>query len=222
MNTTDITLLLDRSGSMQSIASDTIGGINTFLKEQQALPGDATFSLVLFSSNGYERVITRRPIREVQPLTSLATMGMTPLLDAMAETIDETGARLRDLPLEKRPAHVVMVVVTDGLENDSRRFTRDQVFAKIQHQRDHYQWLFLYLGANQDAIAVGRDLGIHVNHAGTYGISEQSVNAMYRNVSAKVADNRAGIPMASVAFTDAERTSMADETTAPDSTTTAS
>lgn len=213
-DTTDITILLDRSGSMQRIASDTVGGINTFIKEQQALPGDALLSLVMFDSQGYDRVIDRVPIRAVPPLLSMAPRGDTPLLDAMARTIDETGARLAAVPPSERPAHVVVVVVTDGEENASKAYGRAQVFAKVSHQREHYQWLFLYLGANQDAIAVGHEIGIAQMHAGAYGVTPQSVHAMYRNASAKVADNRAGLAPDVIAFSDSERASMWDAATA--------
>jgi hypothetical protein len=208
---TDITLLLDRSGSMESIATDTVGGINTFIKEQQALPGEATFSLVLFDSHGYDRIIDCTPIRDVQPLAGMSPRASTPLLDSMARTIDETGARLAAVPEDRRPAHVVVVTVTDGLENASVTFTREQVFAKVKHQIEHYGWLFLYLGANQDAIAVGHDLGIAAQHAGTYGLTGQHVNSAYQNTSAKVGDFRAGMRGMSVGFTAAERSAMDDD-----------
>lgn len=168
---THISLLLDRSGSMAAVADDTIGGFNQFIVEQQKQPGICTFTLVQFDSVDPQEVLHEmRPMHEVPPLTrrNFQPRGSTPLLDAMGQLIDRTGARLAALAEPDRPTRVIVVILTDGMENSSQRYSRRQVFEMIQHQQDVYGWQFIFLGANQDAIAEARTLGIGREKALTY------------------------------------------------------
>jgi Mg-chelatase subunit ChlD len=166
---TDITVILDRSGSMGSCVDDTIGGFNTFLKDQQEQAGKANLSLVQFN-HGYELVYNGTPIKNAPKLDTknYVPMGSTALLDAMGKTITDVGARLKAMPMSERPQNVLFVIITDGLENASHQYNRNQVFDMVKHQQDVYKWQFLYLGANQDAIAVGITMGIPMASAGTY------------------------------------------------------
>jgi len=168
-NYTDITIVLDRSGSMDCVKDDTIGGVNQFLKSQQAVPGEATFSLVQFD-NVIEDVVWGVPLGAAQPLTSetFVPRGSTALLDAIGQTIDRVGQSLAAMNEPERPDKVVFVIVTDGLENASSVFTRHKIDGMIAHQRDQYQWQFLFLGANQDAIATAASLNISAESALTY------------------------------------------------------
>ena len=157
----DITIILDRSGSMQSIASDVVGGFNHFVTAQRAQPGDCRLTLVQFDDQ-YEVVYAEQSIADAPLLTAdtFQPRGTTALLDAIGRTIDATGERLRVLPETDRPDRVLMVIITDGLENASTRYTRARVFEMISTQRDVYRWGFLFMAANQDAIQEGGHIGI--------------------------------------------------------------
>ncbi len=166
---THITFVLDRSGSMQSIVSDTIGGFNRFLEEQQQAPGRATMTLVQFDHE-YEPLLVVAPLSEARPLSprTYRPRGSTALLDAIGRAIDETGQSLAAMNEPDRPSTVLFVILTDGQENASRVFTRERVFDMISHQRAQYQWQFVFLGANQDAIAEASHLGIAAGAALTF------------------------------------------------------
>ncbi|VVB50697.1 von Willebrand factor type A domain protein [uncultured archaeon] len=170
-NYTDVTLVLDRSGSMGHTANDTIGGINEFIKEQQGKEGKKVcFTLVQFDADcedWYLKNCEGQDINTVALLdkSSYKPRGGTALIDAMAQAILETGKRLGDMPEDERPANVIFAVMTDGEENSSRKYTNQQVFDMIKHQTDVYKWAFLFLGANQDAIASGSRYGFMANNS---------------------------------------------------------
>src|SRR5262249_34920935 len=146
---TDITVVVDRSGSMAACQSDAEGGLNTFINEQKRLPGESLFTLVQFDTE-YEFVHKGIPIRDVPPY-HLVPRGSTALLDAVGRAIIETGERLRNMKEADRPGLVVFVILTDGQENSSREFQLAKIKEMVQHQQDVYKWQFTYLGANQDA-----------------------------------------------------------------------
>ena len=135
-NYTDITLILDRSGSMKRIASATIDGRNQFVAEQRELPGQVTLSLVQFNTRR-KVCYTGAPIHEVPRLDSdeYKPAGGTALIDAIADTIDDTGRRLGAVAERDRPAHVILAILTDGKENNSRRFSYPQVVERIERQQ---------------------------------------------------------------------------------------
>jgi hypothetical protein len=204
---TAIAMVLDRSGSMESIAADTIGGVNTFLTEQKRVPDPATFTLAQFD-NVYE-VVFEGPVAAM-PLLTPATFvprGSTALLDAIGRTIDTLGGKLATMLEADRPGKVIVVIVTDGHENASQTFTRAQVDQMITHQRDVYKWEFVYLGANQDAIDVAGQIGIPMSHAVTYTANAAGTRNVLRSVSSKVADYRTDTNLNAtfVAFTPDER-----------------
>jgi hypothetical protein len=157
----DITVILDRSGSMESIASDVVGGFNRFVTDQRGQPGECRLTLVQFDHE-YQVVYAGRLIAEAPLLTpdTFKPRGTTALLDAIGRTIEATGDRLRALPEADRPDRVLLVVTTDGLENASTDYTRARVFEMISTHRDVYRWKFLFMAANQDAIQEGGQIGI--------------------------------------------------------------
>ena len=165
-NLTELVAILDRSGSMEAIRDDAIGGFNAFLAEQKALPGEARLTLVLFDDQ-YEVAVDHARLQSVEPLTSrtFVPRGSTALLDAMGRTIDEVGQRLAKTPEAERPAKVIVVTITDGHENASTSYTQRQVFDRVARQRDTYGWEFRFIGANQDAIATAAQLSIDAAHA---------------------------------------------------------
>src|SRR6476660_4507390 len=131
-----IAVLLDRSGPMESIKSDTEGGFNAFIAEQRNEPLDIRVTLAQFDTD-YDVVYANRPVREVPPL-ELQPRGMTALYDAVGKLITDVGAELAALPEYERPGRVVVVVLTDGHENSSREWTHDAVRAVIRRQESEY------------------------------------------------------------------------------------
>ena len=190
---TDITVILDRSGSMESIAADVIRGFNTFLADQQHQPGDCRLTLVQFDDR-YEVLYTGRPIADASELTreTFVPRGTTALLDAIGRTIDATGDRLGVLAEAERPDRVLVVIFTDGLENASTDYSREQIFGMISRQQDVYHWSFLFLAANQDAVAEGAKVGIAAQHSLDFAATGKGVRAASRAMSDAVLELRTG------------------------------
>lgn len=155
---TDITFVVDRSGSMEGIRDDAEGGVNSFVAEQAKAPGEALLTLVQFDTE-YEFVHKGTPIRDVGKF-ELHPRGATALLDAVGRAVNETGERLARMAEADRPGLVIFVIVTDGQENSSREFSKQQVKEMIERQQNVYSWHFTFLGANQDAFAEAGALGI--------------------------------------------------------------
>ncbi len=165
----EIAFVLDRSGSMKSCQQAAIEGFNQFLADQQKTDGLAKLTLVLFDDE-YLVPISSIPVEEVVSLTddTYQPQGCTALLDAIGQTIDDVGQRLAGLAEKDRPGQVIVAILTDGLENASQRFTWKEIAGKIKNQTDTYKWIFLFLGANQDAIATAANLSIAANNAANY------------------------------------------------------
>lgn len=190
---TDINLLLDRSGSMELIRDDTIGGINQFVETQKQLPGTATFSMFQFDDT-FDVKIQNTPLNDVPTFTrnDLVPRGWTALLDAMARTINHVGNRLSLLNEQDRPNKVLVAVVTDGQENDSKEFNKKQVFDMVNHQKTKYGWEFVYIGANQDAISVGQSMGIASGSCLNYEATSGGIKLMAESLNAYTGNYRAG------------------------------
>ncbi len=173
-NYTHISFVLDRSGSMQSMVNDAIGGFNAFLAEQQAFPGEATFTLAQFD-NIYELLYPFANIQDVKPLTkeTFVPRGSTALLDAIGKCVNETGKHLAATPEPARPEKVLFVILTDGEENSSREFNHHQINDMITQQQNVYKWQFIFLAANQDAIASASRLGIDTTGGAVMGYTSQ-------------------------------------------------
>ncbi len=204
---TDITLVVDRSGSMSSVRKEAEGGINAFIAEQAKEPGEALLTLVQFDTQ-YEFLHHGVPIAEVEEY-HLVPRGMTALLDAVGRAIHEVGERLAKLEEAQRPGLVIFVVMTDGLENSSREFTKQQIHQMIQHQQEKYQWQFTFLGADQNAFAEARAMGIDT--AGTANFSKHKVTDAYSSTTSKISRMRRqsmAETMISNEFTDEEMDAM--------------
>jgi len=204
-NLTHLYFLLDRSGSMQSIKSDTEGGFAAFVEEQRRTDGECRVTLAQFD-NHYDVVYADRPIADVPPL-ELVPRGSTALLDAMGRLVTDAGAGLAALPEERRPGTVIVAIMTDGLENASQEWTHPAIKALVEQQTNQYGWQFMYMGADQDAIEVGRNIGVAAANSITYG-RDKSQEVM-ANVSGKISTfrtARAVDPAAAMpAFTEEER-----------------
>ena len=188
---TEIVCILDRSGSMESICDDAIGGFNAFLQEQKAESGQATLTVVLFD-NEYKLLYEGRDIQAVKPLdrSTYQPRGATALLDAIGTTVDRVGKRLADTPQDRRPGKVIVAILTDGQENDSHRYSHRQVFDMIRHQRQCYQWEFVFLAANQNAIATGTSLCIDQDSSFDFEASGAGVAKAYTSISRIVSVTR--------------------------------
>jgi uncharacterized protein YegL len=184
---TEIVCIIDKSGSMDSVRDDSIGGFNTFLKGQRELPGEALFTLTLFDTD-YTVIHNGVPIAEVPELTSDTYIpgGMTALLDAMGRTIDKVGQRLAETDEDDRPENVIVAILTDGQENSSTEYTRDQVMASVKQQQDEWSWEFMYLGANQDAVYEGGRLGISAARSRNYVADSDGTSKVYQEMSMEV------------------------------------
>ena len=189
---THISAIIDRSGSMASIKTDTEGGFNSFLTAQKALPGEATISLTTFDTY-VETVYRMKPIQEV-PAFTLIPRGMTALLDAVGMTIRSLGEKLAAMDESDRPEKVIIVIVTDGEENNSQEFTFDAIKQLITQQTETYKWEFVFLGANQDAIQVGGRLGVPKGKSMSYACSSRGIGSTYDSMTGKVTRMRSAAP----------------------------
>lgn len=178
---TMICILLDRSGSMQGQEDDVVGGVNAFIEEQKALPDPATIALVRFDSLAVERFRPMGPLSEAKPIerSDFAPRGGTPLLDAVGRTIAELDEDWK----REQPERCVMVIVTDGQENQSIEFTRDKVKGLIKARQDSGKWAFVYLGADVDAFTEASNIGIPMANAAGWTKTSAGISAMYSAAS---------------------------------------
>jgi len=191
---TDIHLILDRSGSIRNVLSDIVGGVNSFIEQQKNVPGECNISLYKFNDL-LESIYKNKPIAEAQLITNddLNPQGMTSLLDSIGTVIDDAGKYYASLDESERPEKVLVIVATDGEENNSRKYVSKEIFDKVQHQEKKYNWKFVFIGADIDAWAVGGNVGIAASS--TLNISKtaghitgsfdllSSKSAMFRSVN---------------------------------------
>ena len=186
-NLTEIAYILDRSGSMHDMVEPAIAGFNRFLKEQQDAPAEARLTLVLFDD---EYLVPHQsvPIDEVSGLdtTTYVPRSMTALFDAIGRTIVDLGKKLDALPQSERPGQVIVAIFTDGLENASTDYDLPKISEMIRHQQDTYKWTFLFLGANQDAIATAGRMGIDRKNSSTVHYSCKGVRSSSASISRKM------------------------------------
>lgn len=207
INLTDITVVLDRSGSMSSVKTDTIGGFNEFVLNQRKDPDEARLTLVQFDDQ-YEVNYTARDIQSAPLLDdkTFAPRGSTALLDAIGKTLVSTGERLSKMPEAERPGKIVFVILTDGDENASKEYSKTKIDEMIRHQSEVYNWNFVFLGANQDAIKTGASLGILAGNAMSYAANGAGTRSAFDAVSASVTLYKsAGSAKIDTFFTDAQR-----------------
>lgn len=197
--TTLLVLIVDRSGSMEAIRSDMEGGIAALLAEQAGEKGTCLVTLAQFDDH-YELLADAVPVPELLPY-KLVPRGTTALLDAMGRTISMVRAEVEALPKADRPKHIVVAVITDGLENASREWTHLQVMDCVK-ARIAEGWHFTFLGANQDAIQEGGHVGVAGDSSLTYDAA-RSREAM-GSMSASVGRMRRG-EAKRLEFTEEER-----------------
>lgn len=166
---TELVFILDRSGSMQGLEADTIGGFNSMIEKQKKEEGEAYVSAVLFDDR-MEVLYDRVELQKVEPMTARQyyVRGCTALLDALGGAIHHIGNVHKYAREEDVPEKTIFVITTDGMENASRTYSLDRVRRMVERQQKQYHWEFLFLGANIDAIAEASRFGIHASRAANY------------------------------------------------------
>lgn len=207
-NFTRIAIVLDRSGSMESCKESTVSGFNEFIRTQRELPGEAMVKLVQFDDR-YETVFDMN-LKMCPELTqnTFVPRGSTALLDAQGRTIVELGRELAAMPEPERPSKVIVVTLTDGQENASKEFSLEKIGEMIREQRDKYNWDFVFLGANQDAIATAAAMSIPLPSAMSYSTSKTGIAATMAAVSHYVGAARSG---KAAAFSEQDRHSAIEK-----------
>ena len=193
---TELVFILDRSGSMQGLEQDTIGGFNSMIEEQKRSEGKVLVSTVLFSNQS--RVLyDREPLDQVRAMTTAdyRVGGGTALLDAVGEAIHHIGIVHKYARPEDRPKKTMFVITTDGMENASRRYNYERVKEMIRRQKEKYGWEFIFLGANIDAAAEAGRFGIDPACAVNYNSDRAGTRISYAAVSAACTAFRADAPM---------------------------
>ena len=181
---TEIICIIDRSGSMESIRSDAIGGFNRFLADQQEPEDPARLTMVLFDDQ-YEVVHNGIDIRTVPLLTNntFVPRGMTALLDAVGKTLNTVSARLAEIPADDRPEKIIVAILTDGHENASREFTLPVIREMISHYTTDLKWDFIYLAATQDAFGEAGKMGISADNTVQFAANKAGIQNSYQSIS---------------------------------------
>lgn len=190
-----IHVILDRSGSMESIRSDVIGGFNVFIEEQKKVPGEATLTLVQFDDEDpYEVIHSFKNIQEVAPLTqeTFVPRGWTPLLDAIGRAINDCGQKLSVMTEDERPEKVIFCIFTDGRENRSKEFKKEKVTQMIREQTDRWKWEFMFMSCDLSAIDDAVSYGIARHNTLSFSKDSAGTREVYGTMSAGVTRRRNG------------------------------
>lgn len=195
-NITELVFILDRSGSMQGLESDTIGGFNSMIEKQKQQDGDCYVSTVLFDDES-EVLYDRVKLESIPKMTErdYSVGGSTALIDAIGGAIRHIGNIHKYARPEDVPEHTMFVITTDGYENASRRYSAPQVKRMIERQKAKYGWEFLFIGANIDAVETAARYGIGKDRAVNYNADGEGTQILYESVSRAVGNLRANAPI---------------------------
>ena len=194
---TELVFILDRSGSMAGLESDTIGGFNAMIQKQKKKEGECYVSTVLFDDKP-EVLHDRVKLADIKPMTDkeYTVRGCTALIDALGGAIHHIGNVHKYARNEDVPEHTIFVITTDGMENASRRYSSDKVKAMIERQKERYGWEFLFIGANIDAVETAAQYGIGKDRAVNYNADEIGTQILYESLSTVVSKVRDSKPIA--------------------------
>ena len=183
-NITELVFILDRSGSMAGLESDTIGGFNSMIERQKKESGEVYVTTVLFDTR-FDRIHDRKKLSEIPVLTERDYVpgGCTALLDAIGDTVHHIVHIHRYARAEDVPEKTVVVITTDGLENASRLYSLDEVKKLIEHEQEKYGWEFLFLGANIDAVKTAGSMGIRADRSANFMPDSAGVELSFHAVS---------------------------------------
>ncbi len=189
-NLTELVFILDKSGSMYNLATDTIGGYNSLLEKQRKVEGECTITTVLFSDQ-YALLHDRIDIRAIRPITDkeYSTGGMTALYDAVGRTLSKIENAQVHTAEDYRAEKVMVVIITDGYENASREYDAAQVKSLIERQKEK-GWEFIFLGANIDSVSTAANIGISADRAVDYVPDKQGTELNYDAMSRAVSSYR--------------------------------
>ena len=178
---TEIIFILDRSGSMEGLEADTIGGFNSMMRKQASEPGDALVSTLLFD-NDVEVIHDRLNIKDVPEITSKEyyVRGCTALLDAVGGAIKHISMIHKYARKEDIPEKTLFIITTDGMENASRLYSYDDVRSMVEHQKSKHGWEFIFLGANIDAATEASRYGIDSSMAVNYNCDSEGVGISFK------------------------------------------
>lgn len=193
---TEIIFLLDRSGSMAGLETDTIGGFNSMIQQQKSKSGKCYVSTVLFDHVS-EVLHDRVELSDVQEMTSkdYFVRGSTALMDAIGYSIHHIRNVHKYARPEDVPQKTLFVITTDGYENASRRYNRSDIKKMIERQQKKYDWEFLFIGANIDAVETASEYGISPERAVNYHCDSIGTELLYQDLSDAVDCIRAGMPL---------------------------
>ena len=189
-NLTELIFILDRSGSMQGLEGDTIGGFNAMLEKQKQAEGQARVTTALFD-NSYELLHDRLDLQAVNPITDqdYFVRGSTALLDAIARSVMKVDSVMKATTEQFRPDKVLFVIITDGMENASREYTTKKVKSMIEAEKEK-GWEFVFLGANMDAVETAAQYGIDADNTADYLADREGTRLNYTAMSDAVAQFR--------------------------------
>ena len=196
-NLTELVFILDRSGSMRGLEGDTIGGFNAMIEKQKKEPGEAFVSTVLFD-NVSEVLHDRVPLGEVPEMTDrdYTVRGSTALIDAIGDAIHHIANIHKYARPEDVPARTMFVITTDGMENASHRYSSDEVKRMIEKEKSKYDWEFLFIGANIDAVETGKRFGIGRDRVANYMADSRGTEILFESVTDAVSQVRQCAPLA--------------------------
>ena len=195
-NMTELVFILDRSGSMTGLESDTIGGFNSMIEKQKRQDGDCYVSTVLFDDES-EVLHDRVKLGDISKMTDkdYTVRGCTALIDAIGGAIHHIRNIHKYARPEDVPEHTMFVITTDGQENSSHRYTSEQVKKMIERQKEKYGWEFLFIGANIDAVETAARYGISKDRAVNYNADGEGTQILYESVANAVCNARASAPL---------------------------
>ena len=181
---TELVFILDRSGSMAGLEEDTIGGFNSLIEKQKTEDGECYVSTILFDHVS-EVIHDRVPLDKIEKLTSKEyyTRGSTALIDALGGAIHHIGNVHKYARKEDVPDNTLFVIITDGMENSSHKYSSDAVKAKVERQKAKYGWEFLFIGANIDSVETARHYGIDPERAVNYHADRMGTATVYNTVA---------------------------------------
>ena len=184
-NLTELVFVLDRSGSMDELTSETAGGFNSLIRKQKAETNGEVYVTTAIFDDDYELLHDHINISDIPVMQEedIYARGCTALLDAIGRTIDSVGKRLAETPEEDRPANILFVITTDGYENASTDYSKSKVKRMITRQRTKYNWKFMFLGADIDAVGEASSLGIRKDMAARSSKSGRGINAQFSAAS---------------------------------------
>lgn len=186
-NLTELVFVLDRSGSMSGLEDDTIGGFNSMLEKQQALDDPCLVTTILFDHE-YFTLHNRVDIHKIASLTrkDYEPRGSTALLDALGKSIQDTIKTQKFALAHDRAEKVLFVVITDGYENSSRYFNAEEIKHLVEKQQFIYDWEFIFLGANIDAISTAAKLGFHKRNVSDFVPDGAGVQTVFNSIGCAI------------------------------------